>query len=98
MGVDIKVGRSGSAILRTLLDLAPDESESFTTEYRAALSRAARSFDLSESEEILNRWWGIANLRANPPTAQERETARLLESGEDVGWSSPEEWIAAHGS
>jgi hypothetical protein len=80
-----------------LRDAAPEEAELFASEYRDALNRAAASLDLSDSEQVLNRWWGIAYLRLNPPTDEEREIVRRLKAGEDVGWSSPQERLSAHG-
>ena len=59
------------------------------------MTRAVDTFDLSESEEVLNRWWGVAYLRLNPPTDEEREMVRRLHAGEDVGWTSPQERLAA---
>lgn len=97
MAVDVKVERFGPAILRVLHEVAPGEAGLFAAEYREALNRAASSFDLSESERVLNRWWGIAHLRMNPPTEQEEDAVRRLDAGEDVGWSSPQEWLAAQG-
>lgn len=69
----------------------------FAAEYRGALNRAAASLDLTESERVLNRWWGTAYLRLNPPTDDERELVRRLHAGEDVGWASPQEYVAARG-
>jgi len=91
------VERSGAAILRTLRHVSAGEAKQFADEYRAALQRAVSTFDLSESERVLNRWWGIAYLRLNPPTEEERDLVRRLRAGEDVGWSSPLERSAVHG-
>jgi Family of unknown function (DUF6247) len=91
------VKRSGASILRTLQEVSAGEAVQFAEEYRAALQRAAGSFDLSESERVLDRWWGIAHLRLNPPSEQERDLVRRLNAGEDVGWSSPQERLAVHG-
>jgi len=93
----VKVERSGAAILLTLQEVSAGEADQFADEYRAALQRAASTFDLSESERVLDRWWGIAHLRLNPPIEEERDLVRRLRAGEDVGWSSPQERSAAHG-
>ncbi|HET9649114.1 MAG TPA: DUF6247 family protein [Microlunatus sp.] len=74
-----------------------DGAAQFASEHRAALQPTAATFDLSESEPVLDRWWGIAHLRLNPPTAEERGLVRRLNAGEDVGWSSPQERLGAHG-
>ena len=68
MVVQVKVARTGPAILQALRDVAPGEAETFAGEYRAALRRAAASLDVSEAEQVLTRWWGVAYLRLNPPT------------------------------
>jgi hypothetical protein len=97
MVVETKVARTGPAILQALQDVSPGEAESFAGEYSTALRRAAASLDVSEAEQVLARWWGVAYLRLNPPTEEERELVRRLEAGEDVGWASPQEWLAANG-
>lgn len=93
----MKVARTGPAIVEALQDMAPQEAEQFAAEYRAALGRAATSLDLTESEQVLDRWWGVAYLRLNPPTDQERDLVRRIDAGEEVGWASPQEWLAATG-
>ncbi len=95
MVVEVKVARTGPAILQVLEEVSPGEAEAFAGEHGAALRRAGVSLDLSESEQILTRWWGIAYLRLNPPTEEERDLVRRLEAGEDVGWASPQAWLAA---
>ncbi|WP_344806799.1 hypothetical protein [Microlunatus ginsengisoli] len=35
---------------------------------------------------MLDRWWGIAHLRLNPPTEEERDLVHRLHAGGDVGW------------
>ena len=97
MAVETKVARTGPAILDVLEETAPEEAQTFAAEYRQALVRAAESLDLSECDQVLNRWWSIAFLRLNPPTDEEQEIIRRLDAGEDAGWSSPQEWLATHG-
>ena len=97
MTVDLRVERSAPAILQVLRDVAPDEAAQFEGEFRDALQQAAATFDLSPVNRVVNRWWGTAHLRLNPPTADERETVRRLRAGEDVGWASPQERLAAQG-
>lgn len=97
MAVEVRIERSAPAILRVLRETSPTEALLFEAQFRDALHRAAETFDLTPADQLLNRWWGIAHLRLNPPTAEERDIARRLHAGEDVGWSSPQEWLAAHG-
>lgn len=95
MAVDVRVERSPSAILQVLRDVAPAEAAKFEGEFRDALKQASATFDLAYLNRVVNRWWGIAHLRLNPPTAEEREAVRRLRAGEDVGWASPQDWLAA---
>ena len=96
MVVEAKVARTGPAILQALQDVAPGEADTFAEEYGSALRRAAASLDVSEAEEVLTRWWWVAYLRLNPPTEEERDLIRRLDAGEDVGWASPQDWLAAN--
>jgi hypothetical protein len=97
MAVDVRVERSAPAILQVLRDVAPAEAAQFESEFRYALQQAASAFDLAPVNRVVTRWWGIAYMRLNPPTAEERETATRLRAGEDVGWASAEERLAAQG-
>jgi len=90
-----KIARSGQAISNALRELSPQEAVEFDREYRNALVRAADTFDLTEAETLLTRWWGIANLRANPLTEEEHELIRRFQAGEDVGRPSPTARTAA---
>ena len=97
MAVDVRVERSAPAILQVLRDVAPAEAAQFEGDFRDALQQASTTFDLTAVNRVVNRWWGIAYLRLNPRTAEERDTARRLHSGEDVGWASAQERLAAQG-
>ena len=50
-------------------------------------------FDLSYVEAVLDRWWGIAAMCANPLT--ERELIALARAGVDTGWYAREDdrWV-----
>lgn len=89
MVVTTKIARSGQAISAALQELSPQEAATFDREYRDALVRAADTFDLTDAETVLTRWWGIANLRANPLTEEEHDLIRRFHAGEDVGRPSP---------
>lgn len=95
--VEVKITRTGPAILQALEEVSPAEAETFATEYRAAPGAAAASLDLSEADRVLSRWWGIAYLRLNPLTEQEQDFIRRFKAGEDVGWASPQDWLASQG-
>ncbi len=85
MAVTTNIERSGRAVQGALSDLSPEEAERFEREYRDALTHAADTFDLTEAESVLTRWWGIANIRANPLTDEERRLVQRVQAGEDVG-------------
>jgi hypothetical protein len=89
MVLTTKIARSGQDISAALHELSPEEAAQFDHEYREALVRAANTFDLTEAETVLNRWWGIATLRANPLTDDEHDLIRRFHAGEDVGRPSP---------
>jgi hypothetical protein len=79
-----RIERSGRAIHTALQTSSPDEADRFADEYRGALTRAAETLDVSDAEAVLDRWWGIATIRANPLTEDERELVRRVRAGEDL--------------
>ena len=81
-----KSERSGPAIRAALTELSPAECEEFETEFRQALARADVDFDLGHVDAVLDRWWGIAAMCANPLTEQERELIVQARAGVDTGW------------
>ena len=82
-----KIERSGPTIRAALAAAAPEECGRFETEFRQALARADTDFDLSpESDVVLDRWWGIAAIRANPLSDAEREQVARARAGDETGW------------
>lgn len=81
-----KIERSGPAIRAALAELAPGECAEFEAEVRAALARADSDLDLAPIERVLNRWWGIATIRANPLSDAERDQVARARSGDETGW------------
>lgn len=67
-----KVERSGPAIRAALRSFAPDEAAVFEAEFQQAVSQASSTFDVAPIEAALDRWWGIAAIRANPLTDEEQ--------------------------
>ncbi len=63
-----KIERSGRAIRATLTELAPAECTEFEAEFSQALAHADADFDLGHVDAVLDRWWGIAAMCANPLT------------------------------
>ncbi|MGH3941162.1 MAG: DUF6247 family protein [Pseudonocardiaceae bacterium] len=80
-----KIERSGPAIHAALAELAPDECALFTAEFRQASARAAETFDLAPLEAVVDRWWGIATIRANPLSEQEQVQVTRAKAGDFTG-------------
>lgn len=80
--------------MNALQKTSPSEAVAFETEYSAALAEAAVTLDIRGAEQVLNRWWGLAHLRQNPPTGAEIEVQRRLRAGEDVGATLPTNQLA----
>jgi hypothetical protein len=79
-----RIERSGPAIRAVLDEVSPDECVQFEAEFAHALARAGAEFDLAPAEAVLDRWWGIAVIRANPLSEQEQEQAQLARAREGV--------------
>ena len=86
-----RVERSGQAIRAALTGSAPEECEQFEVEFQQALAQAGETFDLAPVEAVLDRWWGMAAIRANPLTEQERELIARARAGDTSGWVSRDE-------
>jgi hypothetical protein len=81
-----RIERSGPAIHAALATAAPEECGRFETEFRQAFARADTDFDLSPLQRVLDRWWGIATIRANPLSDTEREQVTRARTGDETGW------------
>lgn len=81
-----RIERTGPAIHLALAETAPAERDRFEAEFRAALTRAQTDFDLAPIEALLDRWWGIATIRANPLTETERDQVARARAGDESGW------------
>ncbi|GAA4934970.1 hypothetical protein EV188_11225 [Actinomycetospora succinea] len=85
MTLTITVERSGPAIRAALAKHRPEEGAAFEAEFREALDRARDTFDLAPVEAVLDRWWGIAAIRANPLTDAEKEQVAGVGRGDVDG-------------
>lgn len=81
-----KLERSGPAIRTALAECAPTECRQFEAEFQQAVAQAGETFDLAPVDAVLDHWWGIAAIRANPLTEQERELVGRARAGDDTGW------------
>src|SRR5882757_11142300 len=66
-----KIERSAPAVRAVLAQVSPDECAQFEVEFAEGLARASAEFDLAPAESVLDRWWGIAAIRANPLSEHE---------------------------
>ena len=86
-----RIERCGPAIRAALAECAPAECAQFEVEFQQALVQAGETFDLGPAEALMDRWWGIAAIRANPLTEGERELIARARDGDDSGWISHDE-------
>lgn len=77
-----RIERSGPAVRAALAALSPAECAQFETEFAQAAARAGTDYDLAPAQRVLDRWWGIAVIRANP--LSEAEQAQLAQAREGV--------------
>ena len=84
-----KIERSAPAIHAALMESSPSEATQFIEAYRAALVEAAETSGLADAEAVLTHWWGIAHIRANPLTSEEREIVRRIRDGADLPAGPP---------
>jgi hypothetical protein len=80
-----KIERSGPAIRAALAELSPDECAQFEAEFQQATQRAGQTFDLAPLDALLDRWWGIAAIRANPLSDGEQVQVARAKAGDFTG-------------
>lgn len=86
-----KIERSGPAIRAALAKVSPDECARFESELTRALDQARAELDLAPAEAVLDHWWGIAAIRANPLSAHEQaQLARARDGAFDGLWTRDE--------
>jgi hypothetical protein len=92
----MKIDRSGPAVRAALEQFAPDEVAAFEAELGQAIADAATSLDLASAQAVLDRWWGIAAIRANPLTAAEKSQVDRARHGDVAGLVTRDErgeWV-----
>jgi hypothetical protein len=91
-----KIERSGPAIRAALAELSADECTQFGTEFQQALGHAGQAFDLAPVDAVLDRWWGIAVIRANPLSEHEQAQVDRAHTGDFTGLLARDEqgnWV-----
>lgn len=79
--------------------LRSDERAAFEVAYRAALTTAADTFDLTAVSECLDRWWPLAWSAADDPVSHRAamDAAEAILAGHDVQSATWDEIAARHG-
>lgn len=91
-----KIERSGPAIKAALAELSAEEYTQFGVEFHQALGYAAQTFDLAAVDAVLDRWWGIAAIRANPLSEHEQAQVDRAHTGDFTGLLARDEqgnWV-----
>lgn len=92
----VKIERSGPAIREALARFAPAECPRFESELGQALTTAAETLDLAPAQAVLDRWWGVAVIRANPLSRDEQAQLARARSGDFAGLLTQDErgiWV-----
>lgn len=96
MTVATKIERCGSAIRAALAERSADECTQFAAEFQQALDHAAETFDLAPVDAVLDRWWSIAAIRANPLSEHEQAQVDRANTGDFTGLLTRDEqgnWV-----
>ncbi len=83
-----KIERSGPAIRAALADVAPQILARFEDEFRQAAHVAGEQVDVAPLDDVLNRWWGIAAVHANPINEEEQHALARARAGNFTDFSS----------
>lgn len=92
----MRIERSGPAIREALTRFAPTECARFEAELGQALTTAAETLDLAPAQAVLDRWWGVAVIRANPLSDDEQALLVRARTGDFAGLLAREEsgnWV-----
>ncbi len=86
-----RIERSGPAVRAALAQLSPQDCAQFEAEFAQATARAGAEYDLAPAQAVLDRWWGIAVIRANPLSDHEQaQLARARQGVFDGLWEREE--------
>ena len=65
--------------------MSPAEGAEFEREFAAAAEQAGRDVDTAPLEAVLEHWWRVAAIRANPLTVEMAMVERAR-AGDFTGW------------
>ena len=91
-----RIDRTGLAIRAALAQAAPEECAQFEVDFQQAVARASQTFDLAPLDATLERWWGIAVIRANPLSKHEHAQLARAKAGDFTGLLTRDEqgdWV-----
>lgn len=82
-----RVERSGPAIRATLAAVSPAECARFESEFTRAAEMAVEQFDDAPLQAVLDRWWTVATVRANPLSDHEQQQLARARAGDFTGFT-----------
>lgn len=82
----VRIPRTGPAVRAALAELAPSDCARFEVEVRAALHGALDDLDLAAPTAVLDRWWPVAWVAANPLGPEEQAMLERARSGDLRGF------------
>ena len=85
MATTTRIERSGPSIRAALAETSPRECAEFEAEFQQALAAAVTSYDLVPLDGVLDRWWGIAVIRAHPLSGDEQAQLARVRAGDLSG-------------
>jgi hypothetical protein len=80
-----RIPRTGPAVRAALAELAPPDCARLEIELRAALRGAEHDLDLAGPDAVLQRWWAVASVAANPLSADEQAALERARTGDVRG-------------
>lgn len=82
-----RIERSGRAIRAALAVVPPAECAQFESEFTQAAEVAVGQFDDAPLQAVLDRWWTVATVRANPLTDHEQQQLARARAGDFTGFT-----------
>ncbi|MGP4015291.1 DUF6247 family protein [Saccharopolyspora sp. 5N708] len=80
----VVVDRTGPAIRRTLSETDPESGFEFEREFHQAMAESDDDFDLNRVQQVVDRWWPVACLAANPAPYVNEVHERIKNGDESV--------------
>ena len=81
----VRIRYTGPAVRAALAELAPPDCARFEAELRTALRGAEDDLDMARPAAVLDAWWPVASVAANPLTPDERAALERARTGDVRG-------------